>query len=190
MKVIHFKKKRLICFAVLVCVAASVFLNLAGYFLDCKYIGVVAAIHQSNDYQVRSQLLMEAMGQIGACDSTQAAEIWASGLKKRSAALQYSVMDARLQGDYAKQLETEAPNWVTGVSSPWVESYQIVKTESPDEDSSIVELVFFTATSTGPAESYQATLRIERQGCFWRIIKIDAEDGLFPYTRFDPQSAG
>jgi len=185
-KIIHFKKKRLVFAVILVCLSAYVFFNLAGYLLDCEYIGVLPAMKHADNYQVRSQLLMEAMNRVGACDPAEAADIWASGLKKRSAALQYSVMDARLQSEYARQLETEAPNWVTGVSSPWVESYRILETQSPDEDSRIVELVFSTATSTGPAGSYRAVLHIEREGCYWRVTEIAADDGLFPYTRFNP----
>jgi hypothetical protein len=88
-------------------------------------------------------------------------------------------MDAQLKAEYAKQLEINAPNWVTGVSSPWVESYAITKTESPGEDSRIIQLIFSTVTSTGPAGDYTATLVLARDGCFWRITQITADDGLY-----------
>lgn len=140
----------------------------------------------SNDCEVRSRLLMEAMNDVGACSPGDAAEVWASGLKKRSAALQYAVMDARLKTEYARQLESTAPNWVTGISSPWVDSYRIVRTECPDADSRVIEMLFSTATSTGPAGDYRAVLHLARDGCFWRITAISADEGLAPYTGFQP----
>ncbi|MGI6151688.1 MAG: hypothetical protein ACOYIR_07030 [Christensenellales bacterium] len=186
MKILRLRKRRLVVLAILLCLCAYFFINIAGYWTDCPYISVLPAMKRADNFEVRSQLLMEAMHRVGACDPTEAAEIWASGLVQRSAALQYAVMDAQLKAQYAQQLETESPNWVTGLSSPWVASYQIIKTESPDEDTRILELVFSTATSTGPAGDYHATLKLKRQGNFWRITNIAQDDGLFPYTLFTP----
>lgn len=69
-------------------------------------------------YEIRSRLLMEAAGSVGVCAPQDAAHVWAEGLRERSAALQYAVMTKALQDEYAAQLETTFPNWVTGVSSP------------------------------------------------------------------------
>lgn len=164
--------------------AALALVNIVGYFLNNRYLSMPAAIEQANDYEVRSLLLMEAIYRVGACDPKEAARLWADGLQGRSAALQYAAMDARLKVEYARQLEET--NWVTGMSSPWVESYYIDQTECPDEDSRIVRLIFNTATSTGPAGTYAAALHLMRDGCYWRIADISADAGLYPYMGFEP----
>jgi hypothetical protein len=184
--IVYLKKRWFFCAVILLCLVVYALLSLLGYFYNRGSVSAAAALSQADNYKVRSRLLMEAITQVGACDPTDATVIWASGLQKRSAALQYAVMDAQLKAEYAKQLEINAPNWVTGVSSPWVESYAITKTESPGEDSRIIQLIFSTVTSTGPAGDYTATLVLARDGCFWRITQITADDGLYPYTLFNP----
>lgn len=187
MRVIIFKKSGQFCAAVAgVCLLAVILVNLVGYFLGCEHISVFAAAKDSNKYEVRSRLLMEAMDSVGVYSPEDAAMVWASGLEKRSAALQYSVMSKELKERYAEQLEESAPNWVTGVSSPWIDSYRIVRIEEPNENTRIIELSFSTMTSTGPAGTYNATLTITRDGDFWRITEIVADPELYPYTRFNP----
>lgn len=170
----------------LLCLCAYFFINIAGYWMDCAYISVLPAMKQADNYEVRSRLLMEAMGAVGSCEPEEAASTWASGLLKRSAALQYAVMDDTLKAEYARQLETSSPNWVTGVSSPWVEDFRIENVESPNENTRVAELVFSTATSTGPAGEYTAVLQLKRQGSFWRVSKIEQDEELYPYTLFRP----
>ena len=161
-------------------------LNVLGYFYGWKYIGGLAAVAEVNKYQVRSELLMDAMNEVGVCSPEGAAEVWAKGLRRRSAALQYSVMSTELKEDYASQLEDSAPNWVAGQSSPWIQSFEIVSAEQSGEGLYVIELVFSTMTSTGPAGEHRAVLTIARDGDFWRITKISAEPELYPYTRYNP----
>jgi hypothetical protein len=168
-----------------ICLCVLILLNIVGYVLDCKYISVAAAIAEINEYEIRSRLLMEAMQQVGVCTPEDAAKTWAEGLKSRSAALQYAVMKPLLREEYAKQLEKTAKNWVTGMSSPWVENYQIVQIEAPNENKRVIQLKISTATSTGPAGDYTAQLTIIRDGSFWRIEKIVMDKGLYPYTGFE-----
>jgi hypothetical protein len=179
-------QKRAVCVTVLVCLAFYVLLSAAGLLFDCNLISIPAAVRQANDYEVRGKLLMTAMDRVGVCDPLDAADVWASGLVERSAALQYAVMDEKLKAVYAMQLEEKAPNWVTGISSPWVDSYYFEKTESPDEGTKIVCLVFRTATSAGADSYYKAVLTIVKEECFWRIAGIEADKGLYPYTLFNP----
>ncbi len=187
MKIVYMKKTRLLAVTVIcLSVLLVIVLNAIGYFLNCKYISVFAAMSQTNDYEVRSELLMQAMDSVGACNPQDAAQVWASGLKMRSAALQYAALDKALKAKYAAQLDKSTPNWVTGVSSPWVESYKIVSTETPGKDCSIIHLKFSTETSTGPYKEYAAALTICREDNFWRITSISADEGLYPYTHFVP----
>ena len=186
MKVVRLKKWQLAALAFLLCLCACLFVNLAGYWMDCASISVLPALRQAEDFEMRSRLLMEALREVGDCDPMEAAETWAGGLVRRSAALQYAAMDDGLKARYEKQLETASPNWVTGLSSPWVEGWRVLRTDSPDEDTRVVELLFSAATSTGPAGEYAATLELSRRGNFWRITKISQDEGLYPYTLFRP----
>jgi hypothetical protein len=138
-------------------------------------------------YEVRSRLLIEAMEQVGVCNPQAVIEVWMQGLIKRSAALQYSVMSEKLKATYAMQLEESAPNWVTGISSPWIDSYKIVKVQSNRRNSYVVKLEISTVTSTGPAGRYNAVLAIEKKGDFWQITKLSFDQELYVYTRFKPE---
>ncbi len=179
-------KKRLVATFIGLFVLIAVVINGIGYVLDLKYVSVFAAARQIDKYQVRSELLMDAMEDVGVCCAEDAANVWASGLKKRSAALQYSVMTTELKKVYAKQLDSVFPNWVTGVSSPWVDSYKITKTEKVNENTYIFNILFSTKTSTGPAGDYSAILTVIKEDGFWRVTKIDADKQLYAYTGYKP----
>ena len=187
MKVIFVKNKWLIGMFVSFFLLL-IFLNGIGYFLNLKYISVFAAVSEEDKYEVKSRLLMEAMDYVGSCNPAEAAVTWANGLKMRSAAMQYSVLNSELKKGYKQQLEESAPNWVTGISSPWIESYKIVKNELEGKDKYKIELIFSTATSTGPAGDYRAILTLLREKDYWRIADISMEQELYPYTRFKPDS--
>jgi hypothetical protein len=159
-------------------------INAAGTLFHLDQVSVLTSTQEMNVYKVRSGLLMEAMGDVGVCKPEDAARVWAEGLKTRSAARQYAVMASDLKTEYARQLEKTFPNWVTGVSSPWVESYEITAPTKTDEDNYSFVIQFSTATSTGPAGQYNASLVVTRQGDFWRITKIDADKELSVYTGF------
>lgn len=159
---------------------AAVVINIAGYIFDCRYLSVFSAAGAADKYEVKSRLLSEAMDDIGVCSAKDAALVWAKGLYIRSGALQYSVMSKELKREYERLLEKNAPNWVTGVSSPWIESYSVESIRDLN-GRSIVSIVFSTLSSTGPAGEYEAELSIAREGAFWRIEDIDAEKALSPY---------
>lgn len=173
-----------------VCIYACVFLlgyffiSLAGTLLGLKQISASAANVEVDKYEVRSKLLMEATDKTGVCSPEAAASVWADGLKARSAAMQYAVMTKELKADYAKQLESTFPNWVTGMSSPWIESYSIAKSVKVDEQNWRYRIKFNTATSTGPAGSYEAMLSVTADGPFWRVEQVDADKELRAYTGF------
>jgi hypothetical protein len=161
-------------------------LNFAGYIFNIKYISVVKAVSEVNKYEVRSELLMQAMDCVGVCCPEDAAKVWAQGLMKRSAAIQYSTMSIKLKEEYAKELEYTFPNWVTGVSSPWISGYEIKSSQQTD-NSYIYYLILSTATSAGPAGNYNAVLIVAKENNFWRIINIKTDKELYPYTGFHPQ---
>jgi len=132
-------------------------------------------------YKVRSELLMDATDEVGASSPKDAADIWARGLEHRSGAMQYIVMTKKLKKSYAEILEKNNPNWVTGVSSPWVDSYDIVKQEDLKDGSVLIDVKINTVASTGFWDSYYAKLAIAKEDGFWRINQIQADKELAAY---------
>lgn len=187
MKILLIKsKKRFIGGLIFAVVFMIAFVNAIGYVFNIKYISVLAAVTQIDNYQIRSEMLMEAMEDVGVCDKEEAAKIWAGGLKGRSAAKQYSVMTQALKKEYAKQLEKTDPNWVTGVSSPWIESYEIKSCNDKGNDTYIYDIVFSTKTSSGGAGDYEAEITVIKEDGFYRVTKIKADKGLYVYMGFEP----
>ncbi|MDF2865941.1 MAG: hypothetical protein K0R72_759 [Clostridia bacterium] len=84
----------------------TIFVN----FIDIEYVATALNI---NKYEIRSDLLITAMDNLGVFKPEDAASIWSNGLKMRSAAMQYSVMNSKLKVEYKNQLEENFPNWVT-----------------------------------------------------------------------------
>ena len=160
------------------------FLNIKGVIFGDKNVSIFTTMGERDKYQVRSELLIDALNKVGVCSPDEAAKVWADGLRMRSAAVQFSVMNAELKSEYATQLEESAPNWVTGMSSPWIDSCKIERSESIDDNHHLIELIFTTASSTGIDSEHKAVLTFIREGDFWRIFRISAEEGLYPYTRF------
>ncbi|OQB15291.1 MAG: hypothetical protein BWY15_00662 [Firmicutes bacterium ADurb.Bin193] len=186
MKFIFSKRVTKLC-AAFICffVAGVILLNILGYFLNLKYVSVLPSIAEADKYEIRSQLLISAISEVGVCRPEKAIEVWAEGLKTRSAALQYAVMTEALKDEYAMQLEKIFPNWVTGISSPWVSGYEIIKTEKTEDDGYIFYLVFNTETSAGPADSYKAIITVVKSNDFWQISQIYTDEGLYPYTGYE-----
>lgn len=135
-------------------------------------------------YEIRSDMLMKAMNFVGSCEPDAAAQTWAEGLKQRSAAMQYAVMSKSLKASYAQQLESTYPNWVTGVSSPWIGQYALVSRQQTDANNYTYRIRFATELSTGPVGNYDAVLTITRDGGYWRVIQVEADPALDMYTGF------
>lgn len=176
--------KKLIGIMASVCLLIVVLFNVIGYFFNCKYISVAAAVAQADKYEVRSELLLHAMDHVGVCTPQAAIQVWVEGMKSRNGAMQYSVMDEKLKKVYMKQLEQYNPYWVTGVSSPWIDSYKITNQKQAGNEQYLFQLSLSTATSTGFAGTYKAQVVVNCNDGFWQITKITADKGLYPYMGF------
>lgn len=141
-------------------------------------------LERTNNDRTKNALLLDAMALVGVCEPEDAAEVWVTGLMKRNAAMQYAVLGNSLREEYVKHLEQTAPNWVTGMSSPWVSGYEVSSTEEPAEDTVVMKLLIHTATSTGAAGDLNAILTLKEEDGFWRIMKLAMDEGLYPYTGF------
>ncbi len=151
-------------------------------------VSIFAYASEPSRYEVHNELLLRAVELIGACTPEEAADIWANGLKERSAAEQYVVMGDALKREYQKQLETSAPMWVTGVSSPWIQSYTTALIQSPTQTRQIRHLLFTTESSAGPGPVVSAVLTLDKQAGYWRITGIAGDQDLEAYTGFRPPS--
>lgn len=74
--------------------------------------------------QIKANRMKDALEEIVVPGTPEeAVAIWARGVDERNAAIQYAVMSPELR---AQNISTfDELNWVTGVSSPWVEDYQL-----------------------------------------------------------------
>lgn len=182
MKIISSKKAKKLSFTLFVLVIVSVAL----FYLLVNYVDIeeVATALNINKYEVRSELLLSAVDKLGVCCPEDAVNTWAEGLRMRNAAIQFSVMTDKLKTEYLKQLENTFSNWVTGMSSPWIDSYKIIKTDKKSDKEQIITMQFSTMTSTGPAGDYKAILTVIKEKNFWKISHITADEGLYPYTGF------
>lgn len=141
---------------------------------------------QVNPYRTRSELLMEAAEYTGVSKPEKSAELWAMGLQYRNAAMQYVVMTEELKREYAAQLDAQRSNWVTGMSSPWVQDFVFTEVRKVDECHTEINLRVDTATSYSPTQSYKAKLWLVHQSDFWRIERIWTDEELYPYTLYKP----
>ncbi|HWR24334.1 MAG TPA: hypothetical protein VN366_12730 [Feifaniaceae bacterium] len=152
-------------------------------------VSVFTYMAEPNRYEVRNELLLQAMERFGATAPEEAADIWANGVSMRNGAMQYSAMSAALKKKYAAQLEETAPMWVTGGSSPWISSYWTVWVQEPQEGRQVRQLMFMTESSAGPGPTYTAALTLVKFGDYWRITDVKTDEGFCAYTGFQPEQA-
>ncbi len=132
-------------------------------------------------YKAQSDLLKEATDYLGVDSPEKAAFVWAEGVRKRSGAMQYSVMTKNLKEAYEKDL---AGQFVTGMSSPWIEHFEINETGKSGDNAQAFEVNFSTITSAGPSEPFAVKLEIIKDGDFWRISKVLGDEISLAYTGF------
>lgn len=129
-------------------------------------------VNSCNFIKAKADMFQQAIAEFGAISSDDAAFLWAKGVKTRNGALQYAVMDSNLKKIFSENMERDRPSWVTGVSSPWVENFEIVKSEKEDDSTYYITVRFNLATSTGSAGSYDTCLMIVKDGKYWVIENI------------------
>lgn len=100
----------------------------------------------------------------------EAAELWAKGVKERNGVFQYAVLNKGLKEQFKNKAE-EHGSWVTGFSSPWVESYEVTK-KKVNESTWEYKMVFKAVTSASDTYNWNAVLIIGKENNKWRIIDI------------------
>jgi hypothetical protein len=131
--------------------------------------------NEINTQQLKGQIyfFQQALDKLGASSPNQAAELWAQGPKTRNGVFQYSVSCDNLKVSIIKKLgKPEESFWNIGVSSPWVEKYEIgeMKKLNPSEYQATIR--YYWTTSTGSAGNTQETLIIRKSGNVWCVKEV------------------
>ena len=134
--------------------------------------------------EINNEVLLKTIDTLGVYTPIEAAKIWGTGLKNRNAALQYAVMTDELKEKYRAEIEKNAPNWVTGFSSPWIDSFSILNIKNTALNIYIIEILFYFSISTDHYGSSKAFLNLSLEDSFYKINKISMDDFLYPYTGF------
>lgn len=134
-----------------------------------------ASMPPVSEQQLKAQIqfFQQALDKLGATSPEQAAKIWAEGPKTRNGVLQYSVACDMLKAKIIKKLgKPEDSFWNIGVSSPWVDKYEIghFKKVNPSEYQTTIK--YYWATSTGSAGTTQETLTITQKGYVWCVREV------------------
>ncbi|MBC2581872.1 DUF3298 and DUF4163 domain-containing protein [Clostridium sp. DJ247] len=115
-------------------------------------------------------LFKNALEEFAAYSPEEAALLWAKGVKTRNGALQYSVLNNSLKYKMKKCLKHT--NWITGSSSPWVDTYDIIETKKIDSITYKVIINFHLVSHNYDAGYVSANLTVEKKGNHWLIANI------------------
>lgn len=95
---------------------------------------------------------------------------FAKAVKTRNGAMQYALYTEASRVGLKKALENS--HWVTGVSSPWVETYQIISQSQIQKDKMEFVVAFDLYTSFGYSGEDQAQLTLEKVNDKWYITNV------------------
>lgn len=106
----------------------------------------------------------------------QAAELYAFGLQKRNAHIQYAVFTDSLK----KKMENTFENlkWVTGSSSAWITSWEIIREAKLSSTRHSVELKLNIATLSGPSTPATLKIIVVKAGSSWLVDAVSLSGEL------------
>jgi len=100
----------------------------------------------------------------------QTAKTYAEAVRTRNGAAQYAMLSPELKKQ--KYESYESMNWVTGVSSPWVESYEVVSASRLQSGAYRYEVKYNYMASTGPAGNATEVLFVSTHQDRYFIFEI------------------
>lgn len=115
-------------------------------------------------------LFKESINEFGAASPEDAVDIWAKGVKTRNGALQYAVLSKSLKAKMEDSLNNTS--WITGASSPWIDSYKITEYKKINCITYKAIINFHLMTAKLDAGYVNAELTIEKSSKHWVISKI------------------
>jgi len=105
-------------------------------------------------------------------DPLSAATGWAEGVKTRNGAMQYAFMSPELKKEKYEELSQN--NWSTGVSSPWVDSYEIA--EKAAGDAYQYEITFTYTDSTKSTLKERQIVYLKKVDSYWFVDQVQNID--------------
>lgn len=109
-------------------------------------------------------------------DPLTAAKTWAEGVKSRNGALQYAVMSQELKNEHYQSFAES--NWSTGVSSPWVENYQVTEKEKVDTGTYLYQIDFTYTDSTKSTFVTPEYITVKQYEHNWFISSINEKPDI------------
>jgi|GEM_PF-830467 hypothetical protein len=119
-------------------------------------------------------------------DALAAAKTWAEGVKTRNGALQYAMMDSDLKAKYYD--EFVAANWTTGVSSPWIEKYEVIERYKGTNGTYRYQVKFHYTDSTKAVfytEAYVTVREVEGHWLICALERVEAKGKITQVTLGD-----
>lgn len=123
-----------------------------------------------NMEELRVDLLEQALAPTSAEDAINE---WAKAVATRNGAYQYAIFSETLKENSADYFKKHG--WVTGVSSPWVQAYQIKNEKKLSNTEFTYDVEFNLATSTGDAGTEKVTVTVKSIEDKWFIDGVNAE---------------
>lgn len=105
----------------------------------------------------------------------EAVQKWAEGVKTRNGALQFAMFSPEVKEKELSSFE-KLGGWITGQSSPWVESYDISKGIPKAQDSFQFVVKLSMVTSAGKNLEINNVI-VQRDKDIWYVSEIQNEDG-------------
>ena len=128
---------------------------------------------EKNKLEESLMLFQEFMEEYNPQKPEEVAQLWAKGVKTRNGSVQYAALNKQLKENF-KEVMDKRGSWVTGFSSPWIESYNITK-EKVDELTWKYNISFKAVTSASDTYIWHATLVIGKENGKWRITDIQKD---------------
>lgn len=149
-------------------------------FISCLLWGWSARLDKTQEdcamANTKAGLFQKAIGEFGALTPEEAALLWGKGVQERNGALQYAVMSDELKKVYKEAMDQNSPSWVTGVSSPWVEKFEIIESKKTSKEEYQITLQFSLATAAGSEGKHLTKLYIYKEGQYWAINNVEADE--------------
>lgn len=123
-------------------------------------------------------------------DPLEAVTTWAEGVKSRSGAVQYAVLSPELKKAMYSYFAER--NWVTGVSSPWVDSYKITDLGKSDDGSYRyrVDILWMTSAGSSTGENYITVKKYDENFFVSSIGKVDIRGKIVKLEKKDGKITG
>ena len=127
--------------------------------------------HQQSKAQV--EFFSQALNELGATSPKQVVKLWVKAEQTRNGVFHYAVACDELKKKIIKEWGEPQENfWIIGVSSPWLDKYEILSNKKLNNSCYETTIKFFWITSAGPSDPTQNTLVIVKNKDIWCVKEV------------------